>query len=231
MRLDNLDDVVRKTLHIAAVLGMTFVLSEILEISEHILCISDDDKEQHALTIRRSLKAALEEGILDENIRDDENDCGSSKGSVVSNMIIDMDDDEELELDWSLKDNSYTFYHDTWRRVIKSLMLDSWIQDIHMHAAMAIETRVPDNDMRDYSTKVKLFQHWKGSANTIRAAKVALDIGKSFKLLGMNRHSIGVYEDAIDIWKRCKPMEGENIVAGKERTSNFVFVFAHLVSF
>ena len=230
MRLDNLDDVVRKTLHIAAVLGMTFVLSEILEISEHILCISDDDKEQHALTIRRSLKAALEEGILDENIRDDENDAGaSSNASVVSNMLVDTRSTKKN--DDSLLDYSYTFYHDTWRRVIKSLMLDSWIQDIHMHAAMAIETRVPDNDMRDYSTKVKLFQHLKGSANTIRAAKVALDIGKSFKLLGMNRHSIGVYEDAIDIWKRCKPMEGENIVAGKERTSNFVFVFAHLVSF
>lgn len=230
MRLDNLDDVVRKTLHIAAVLGMTFVLSEILEISEHILCISDDDKEQHALTIRRSLKAALEEGILDENIRDDENDAGaSSNASVVSNMLVDTRSTKKN--DDSLLDYSYTFYHDTWRRVIKSLMLDSWIQDIHMHAAMAIETRVPDNDMRDYITKVKLFQHWKGSANTIRAAKVALDIGKSFKLLGMNRHSIGVYEDAIDIWKRCKPMEGENIVAGKERTSNFVFVFAHLVSF
>ena len=230
MRLDNLDDVVRKTLHIAAVLGMTFVLSEILEISEHILCISDDDKEQHALTIRRSLKAALEEGILDENIRDDENDAGaSSNASVVSNMLVDTRSTKKN--DDSLLDYSYTFYHDTWRRVIKSLMLDSWIQDIHMHAAMAIEIRVPDNDMRDYITKVKLFQHWKGSANTIRAAKVALDIGKSFKLLGMNRHSIGVYEDAIDIWKRCKPMEGENIVAGKERTSNFVFVFAHLVSF
>ena len=230
MRLDNLDDVVRKTLHIAAVLGMTFVLSEILEISEHILCISDDDKEQHALTIRRSLKAALEEGILDENIRDDENDAGaSSNASVVSNMLVDTRSTKKN--DDSLLDYSYTFYHDTWRRVIKSLMLDSWIQDIHMHAAMAIEIRVPDNDMRDYITKVKLFQHWKGSANTIRAAKVALDIGKSFKLLGMNRHSIGVYEDAIDIWKRCKPMEGEDTVAGKERTSNFVFVFAHLVSF
>ena len=216
MRLDNLDDVVRKTLHIAAVLGMTFVLSEILEISEHILCISDDDKEQHALTIRRSLKAALEEGILDENIRDDENDAGaSSNASVVSNMLVDTRSTKKN--DDSLLDYSYTFYHDTWRRVIKSLMLDSWIQDIHMHAAMAIEIRVPDNDMRDYITKVKLFQHWKGSANTIRAAKVALDIGKSFKLLGMNRHSIGVYEDAIDIWKRCKPMEGEDTVAGKER--------------
>ena len=216
MRLDNLDDVVRKTLHIAAVLGMTFVLSEILEISEHILCISDDDKEQHALTIRRSLKAALEEGILDENIRDDENDAGaSSNASVVSNMLVDTRSTKKN--DDSLLDYSYTFYHDTWRRVIKSLMLDSWIQDIHMHAAMAIEIRVPDNDMRDYITKVKLFQHWKGSANTIRAAKVALDIGKSFKLLGMNRHSIGVYEDAIDIWKRRKPMEGEDTVAGKER--------------
>jgi hypothetical protein len=65
-----------------------------------------------------------------------------------------------------------------------------------------------------YSTKVKLFQHWKGSENTIRAAEVALDIGKSFKLLGMNLHSIKVYEDAIDMWKMKGTVNDEDIVAG-----------------
>lgn len=138
----------------------------------------------------------------------------------MSNMFIgtekEGDNDNLLSFDdSSLKDNSYTFYHDTWRRVIKSLMLDSWIQDIHMHAAMAIETRVPDNAMRDHETKVKIFQHWKGSGNTIRSAVAALDIGKSFKLLGMNRVSISVYEDAIDMWKSSESMEHENMVAGK----------------
>ena len=46
-------------------------------------------------------------------------------------------------------------------------------------------------------------------------AVAALDIGKSFKLLGMNRVSISVYEDAIDMWKSSESMEHENMVAGK----------------
>ncbi len=222
MRLDNLDDMARKMLHIAAVLGMTFALSEVLEISERILSISQNDKEKHAITIQQSLKAALEEGILDENISDDgDMDSVSSKESALANIVISADVDDCADiLDVPLKDISYNFYHDTWRRVIKSVMLDSWIQDIHMHAAMAIETRLPDNEMRDYSTKVKLFQHWKGSENTIRAAEVALDTGKSFKLLGMNLHSIKVYEDAIDMWKRHETVNDEDIVAGKNRCAD-----------
>ena len=215
-RLDTFDDMTRKTLHIAAVLGMTFMFSEILEISEHILSISKDDKEVHALAIKKSLKTALDEGIFDANICENDNDSVSTTNeSDLSEMIVDVGNNKESESPEVEVDESYAFYHDTWRRVIKSLMLDSWVKDIHMHAAMAIETRIPDNDMRDYSTKVKLFQHWKGSRNTIRSAIIALDIGKDFKDLGMNRHSIQVYEGAIDMWKNAESEEDEDLVAGK----------------
>ena len=139
-------------------------------------------------------------------------------------MIVDIGDDNSMHD--SAVEYLYAFYHDTWRRVIKSLMLESWVRGIHMHAATAIEASVPDNDMRDYGTKVKLFQHWKGSENTIRAAVLALDIGKSFKLLGMNLHSIKVYEDAIDMWQRHDPTEGEESIGGKSilRISRIIFL-------
>jgi len=77
---------------------------------------------------------------------------------------------------------------------------------------MASEARVPDNDRRDNRTKVKLFSHWKGSDDTINAGKVALNVGMSFKLLGMN--SAQVYGEAINMWKRHDPPEGEGRIAG-----------------
>ena len=227
LRLDNLDDTTRKTLHIAAVLGMSFSMKEILEISGHILSISEENKKEHAVVVRSSLKQAVAEGILDEDIYDSQDDWSLSNGSDMSEMIVDIGDSTGARPRKHLTvQYTYTFYHDTWRRVIKSLMLDSWVRDIHMHAATAIEARVPDNEMRDYGTKVKLFQHWKGSENTIRAAEVALDIGKSFKLLGMNLHSIKLYEDAIDMWQRHDPTEGEDRIGGKSilRISRIIFL-------
>ena len=212
LKLDNLDDNTRKALHIAAVMGMSFTPLEIFEVSKKIHAI-DHQCDEHETLVGKALKSANEQGILDENVYDSQDECSSDDNSALSEMIVDIGDDNSMHD--SAVQYTYTFYHDTWRRVIKSLMLDSWVRDIHMHAAIAIEARVPDNEMRDYSTKVKLFQHWKGSENTIRAAEVALDIGKSFKLLGMNLHSIRVYEDAIDMWKRHDPTEGEERIGGK----------------
>jgi hypothetical protein len=110
----------------------------------------------------------------------------------------------------------YSFHHDTWRRVILSLLLDSYLQDIHKHAAIAIEDRIGEEDSQDYATQVKLFRHWKESANTVRAAQVALDIGRNFKLLGMNLHSIQIYQDAIEMWKKHEPQ-----VIGMKRIAGF----------
>ena len=226
-RVDNLDDMARKTLHFAAVLGMTFSFNEILEISEHILSISEEGKEKHAIAIHLALQAAVDEGIIDEIVEDDErvDEAEDTISSMMINFRVEADggaDDtpaNEHEGQKRSFDRSgglmYIFYHDMWRRVISSLLLNSRKRDIHKHAAMAIETRFPDEGRRDYRTKVKLFRYWKESGNSINASKLALDIGQSFKLLGLNLHSISVYEDALDMWKKHDPMEGEDTIGGK----------------
>jgi len=221
-RIDNLDDMARKTLHFAAVLGMTFSFNEILEISEHILSISEEGKEHHRTEVLRALQAAVEEGIIDAIVEDDER--VDEAVDAISSMIINLhleaggeaEEDAGKQSTARFKGNTtYNFYHDTWRRVISSLLLNSRKRDIHKHAAMAIEARFPDEGRRDYRTKVKLFRHWKESENAVNAAKLALDIGQSFKLLGLNLHSISVYEDALDMWKKHDPMEGEDTIGGK----------------
>ena len=207
-------------------MGMSFTPFEIFEVSKKTHAI-DHQCDEHETLVGKALKSANDQGIRDENIYE----CSSGDNSVLSEMIVDIGDNNSMHD--SAVEYLYASYHYTWRRVIKSLMLESWVRGIHMHAATAFEARVPDNDIRDYGTKVKLFQHWKGSENTIRAAEVALDIGKSFKLLGMNLQSIRVYEDAIHMWKRHDPSEGEERIGGKSilwiSKSNYISVCEALV--
>jgi len=211
LRIDNLDDLTRKALHFASVLGASFELQEIVEISGHILCIPEEEKEQHSLAIKTSLEAAVEEGILDVTVQD-ESDV-DEEHSKISMMMIKVDCSDG-QIHKYLPRRKYSFYHSTWRRLILSMLLDSWKRDIHKHAAMAIEARSPDPETRDYRTKVKLFQHWKDSEDTLKAADFALDIGQSFKMLGLNLHSIKIYDDALEMWRKHKPSKSEDTIGG-----------------
>jgi len=202
----------RMSLHFAAILGMSFKFDELLEVSLRINSIPSSGSEAYANSLKSSMKAATKEGIIDTTIGELEDDGGSEINDSVRSVTVDLSGSVDGSID--LECVVYSFHHDTWRRVIISLLLDSYIQDIHRQAAMAIEARVPDNDMRDYRTKVKLFSHWKGSDDTINAGKVALDVGMSFKLLGMNSNSAQVYGEAINMWKRHDPPKGEERIAG-----------------
>ncbi len=216
-RVDNLDDMTRKVLHFASVLGESFKIREMVEISEHILNIPQKDKEDHFYAIQDALSAAVEDGILYEIVLDEES--VDEERNKIKSMLISVDSKEDFE-DETENRRVYSFCHSTWRRLILSLLLDSWKRDIHKHAAMAIEARSPDANSRDYRTKVKLFQHWKSSENTVKAAELALNIGQSYKMLGLNLHSIKVYDDALNMWRKVQPDEEEDLIAG-----NFLLFF------
>lgn len=208
-----MDDLTRRVLHFASVLGHSFEVREIIDIAEHILCVPSEEKAQLAHDIDAALQTAVAEGILDEMVRihdaDEDDECDKIKLMTIQ---CDSNECDEKEIDTR---RVYSFYHSTWQRLILSLLLDSWKRDIHEHAAMAIEARLPNTEQRDYRIKVKLFQHWKESENTVKAADLALDIGQSYKLLGLNQQSIKVYEDALDMWRKDQPAEGEELIAGK----------------
>jgi hypothetical protein len=202
----------RKSLHFATILGMSFKFDELLEICLRLNSVPSSGREAYANSLKRSMKAATKEGIIDTIILELQDEGGSEINDCVHTFAFDLSGSVDGSMD--LECVEYSFHHDTWRRVIMSLLLDSYIQDIHRQAAMAIEARVPDNDRRDYRTKVKLFSHWKGSDDTINAGKVALDVGRSFSFLGMNSNSAQVYGEAINMWKRHDPPEGEERLAG-----------------
>ena len=204
-RIDELDEFTRKTLHLASVLGKTFSLMEIIGISEHVSSIVEDGRKSHTDKLRRSLDVAVEEGILDEYLPDKVDDSpfyvdnfyigatSEAKGEVVDTKIHDILQQEDLY---------FTFSHDTWRQKILSLLLDAYKQDIHKHAASSLEAKIPDIIMADYRTKMRLFAHLKGSGNCFKAADLAVNIGKGFVYLGLNRQSIRVYDEALDMWRK-----------------------------
>jgi len=179
-RIDDLDDFTRKVLHLASVLGHTFKMSDIIGISEQVLSIADNDKMEHTLKIGISLDNAVEEGIIEESVRDTVNvskvmtrrlsrvsipsltvSRRASKTSLPS--LSDLYREEKNDDSLGASKQSYQFCHDTWRQKILSLLLDSYKQDIHRHAASAIESEISDLEEVNYRTKMKLFRHLKES--------------------------------------------------------------------
>ena len=201
-------------------LGLTFTLIEIIRISEHVLSIGFKEKNSHAKKIRDSLNLALEEGILDEASDDELGGIGFRMQNLSLGAFPDQDKEDEEKSAESIDillqgDKCYQFCHDTWRQKILSLLLDSYKRDIHMHAAGAIESNISDIEESDYRTKIRLFCHLKGSGNTLKAADLAISVGKSFMHLGLNFHSIRVYDDALDMWRMNREDEDDdNSIAG-----------------
>jgi tetratricopeptide (TPR) repeat protein len=200
-RIDDLDDFTRKTLHLASVLGQTFTLTEVVGVSKHALSIADKEQNSHLKQIRKSLDIAIKEGILDQALFEDGAKFRMQNLSLASFPEIDKEEKNDEE-DEPQSDFSYHFCHDSWRQKILSLLLDSYKRDIHMHAAGAIELAISDVEESDYRTKMRLFCHLKESGSTPRAAELAIDVGKSFMHLGLNSHSIDVYDEALGMWRR-----------------------------
>ena len=203
-RIDDLDDFTRKTLQVSSVLGLTFSLFEVTKVSEYVLSISENEKNYHKERIRSSLVIAMEEGILDESSAKLDQFHFQIENYSFSTFPDSTKQKERNIKTYENEDSNitYRFCHDTWRQKILGLLLGSYKRDIHIHAANIIELYTSDIKNSDYRTKMKLFVHLKHSGNTLKAANLALDIGKNFKHLGLNEHSIHVYNEALDMWRK-----------------------------
>jgi len=206
-RYDDLDDFVRKTLHLALVLGSGFTIGEIVDLSEQTMVFHDNAEGGHADFIHRSLDVAVKEGILDEivaSVQDKNINFGMQNLSLFNHAIsFKAHDDDEVYFNCHVVKH-FRFCNNIWRQRISSLLLDSYKRDIHMHAARAIEVRQGNIEDSDYQTKLRLFCHLKESDNKVKAANLALDIGKSFVHLGLHSHSVHIYNVALDMWRKSR---------------------------
>ena len=198
-RVDSLDASVRIVLHVGAILGNSFVLSEIVAVMQRMSGEDRKGDEMHTDTTIASLELAVHEGILylqygsGESDDADEGTFGESITSLASSSPMRQD------VHPSPNFASYTFCHDTWRTTILNLMLDSRKRDMHRIIAETLEAQHGE-ELDNYLPRMKLFSHWKASGEPTKAANLALSIGNSFEELGLQEQGIKLYEDAIETW-------------------------------
>ena len=189
-RIDSFDASIRNVLNLAAVLGSSFDLSEIVAVLQQI---SGEDQTGDKLFIaktRADLDFAVQEGIL--YVQQHDSTDNGTFGESLNNL------NQGLEGYPSFSNCKYTFCHSIWQTMILNLMLDSRKRD--MHRIIAVTQESSDEKANDYLSRMKLFGHWKASGESSKAANLALSIGKSFEELGLQDQSIKLYEDAIEMW-------------------------------
>lgn len=219
-RIDGLDDFTRKILHMASILGHTFTSNEVIELTEQVLSITVDKKADHLRKVEESLKIVVKEGILDDNaphqsVRSE----FFSFQQISTSTFQHMEEYEEGDIDDLMDDENvnqsyYQFNNDSWRQAVLSLLLDSYKQDMHQHAATSIETRIVSLKDADYHTKIRLYNHLKLSGNNNKATDLALSVGKSFMGLSLSLHSIHIYNQTLDMWHRNSVDDGNDTLAG-----------------
>jgi len=210
-RIDGLDDGVRQILNIAAVLGTTFDLGEILRVYVQMFSIPTSDRYSAAEKVCNILDLALKERILEESLDNFE--------FMYEERDLDLQpypDEKKLEfvgLRYA-ENKQYSFYHDKWKSNLLALLLQSRKRDIHRSAA---EAYLFSEEKHDYHSKIQLFRHWKECGDTMKAAMLSLEIGNSFSSVGLNEERIRIYDDALDMWR---PDQQDMIIVESELSSN-----------
>jgi hypothetical protein len=220
-RLDNFDQLVRVVLNLGAVLGSSFELRDIINVTHRFANKSVDVQTGYSQKIVNALNFLVSEGILLEECLGGEDD-----GSII-NVVLATEPEESadgqslaesgshydgqsglsndlVELDSfntsKFQDKNYTFCHDVWRTSILNLMLESRKKQIHSIIATSLETHARTKAM-DYGSQMKVWHHWKAAGETGKAANLALSVGKRFEELGLHDQSIKLYEDTLELMK------------------------------
>lgn len=214
-RLDNFDQLVRVVLNLGAVLGSSFELRDIINVTHRF---SNQSVEAgYSRKIVSALDLLVSEGILLEvnlGVDDEiinvvlapetvEEESTEQNDWKTDNEVDDQNDgpEDNGSIDTlEFPDKSYTFCHDVWRTSILNLMLESRKKQIHNIIATSLETQARTTSM-DYGSQMKLWNHWKAAGEAGKAANLALEIGRNFEELGLHDQSIKLYEDTLELMK------------------------------
>jgi class 3 adenylate cyclase len=187
-RIDSFELAVRATLNIAAVLGLTFKLGDVVSV---LFESAEKNAKKHDVRaeVVGSLKVAVQQGFLLITRAADDSRKARSNGT------FDEDDDAA----------EFRFCQDVWRTTLLGLMLESRKRDIHHKMASAMETAISGKEaIVEYL--VKIFYHWKESGSTDHTTRAALRVGTRLEQQDSRMHeSIKIYEDTLDAFGWIKP--------------------------
>ena len=169
----------RKLLQSCSILGMEFMLSEVLRLHPDYEC-SD--------TLKKSLDSALDERILVD---------GSSNEKSTNGNYGDMQSAQFASL---MYNRSFLFSQSMWRKIVLRTMLKDRKMDLHRDIAEAMEADGV-SEISDTRTLLKLFDHWKACCEFLKAAPLALAIGARLEEWESSQQSLDLYCDALKMWR------------------------------
>lgn len=188
-RFDVLDVSVRKILQTCAVLGLSFSLSDVIEVHPEM----DDGDIENALEI------AADEMILIEHV-DEDDEAISLKTDSTGNDATDNKLLGALEGNISFPDRFFQFSHAMWRQNVLTTMLKERKIEIHRLIAQALEKdEVLVLEQSDISRLLTLFDHWKSCGDFCKTAPLALAVGARLEEWDLCSQSLELYEDALEM--------------------------------
>lgn len=202
-RIDKFSGSGRSILNLAAVLGLSFDVLDLLDVLENqstaeMICPTLQDIGQ---TVQETLASAVNEGIMHTDYLDESNQEELAASLHSEGM-------GELQSECGAAGTiMYSFTHDVWRVAILNLVLDKRKRQLHAAVAITLESYSGDSGVDGYLSQVRVFSHWKQSGNVVKAGTIALDIGKTYVSLGLHEQSIRLYQEALD---STMPMPAES---------------------
>ena len=222
-RFDGLDVRVRKTLQTCAVLGLSFALSDVIQVHP----------EMEEFDIEDAIDSAVDEMILVEQIEDNDLDDTSSKSSKSSNS-----DASESEVSDShtqtftfdrtansdnmapINDRYFQFSHAMWRKNVLTTMLKERKVELHRLIAESMEkNQILNVEESDISRLLTLFEHWKSCGDFSKSAPLAILVGSRLEDWDLSAQSLELYEDALQ-------MSFESVTTTEETDSEWISVSA-----
>ena len=187
-RFDTLDLRVRKVLQTCAVLGLSFALTDVIQVHPEL---EEND-------IENALDLAIDEMILMERIEDDD-DPTNSFGDSDSNLPT-ISSSKSSDNPWGVDDRFFQFSHAMWRNNVLTTMLKDRKVELHRLIAESMERdQVLVLEQVDISRLLTLFDHWKSCGDFSKSAPLALAVGARLEEWDLSAQSLELYEDALEL--------------------------------
>lgn len=195
-RFDTLDVRVRKVLQTCAVLGLSFALSDVIQVHP--------DLEE--IDLENALDVAIDEMILIEQIEEDDDNASLKSGSTgtgeseAHTNTITIDRSRGSDGVKPMTDRFFQFSHAMWRQNVLKTMLKERKVELHRLIAEAMEKdQVLILEQSDISRLLTLFDHWKACGDFCKTAPLALAVGARLEEWDLSAQSLELYEDALEM--------------------------------
>lgn len=191
-RFDTLDARVRKVLQTCAVLGLSFALSDVVQVHPEI----------DEIDIENALEAAIDEMILVEQVEDEDDNMSlksSSTGTGGDSFAADTMRSSEAGKTLTT-DRFFQFSHAMWRQNVLTTMLKERKIELHRLIAESMEQdQVMILEQSDISRLLTLFEHWKSCGDFCKTSQLALAVGARLEEWDLCAQSLELYQDALEM--------------------------------